>query len=71
MCKWGYLFDDEEYVLGLCCFVVCIFDEYCELFVVIFIFGLILCIIDDCVIEFGVMVIKVVKEVMLVYGGMC
>lgn len=69
ICKWGYFFDDEEYVFGLCCVVVCIYDEYCELFVVIFILGFILCMIDDWVIELGVLVIKVVKEVMLVYGG--
>lgn len=56
--------------MGLRCFVACIFDEYRESFVVIFIFGSILRIIDDRVIEFGAMVIKAAKEVTLAYGGM-
>lgn len=48
MCELGYIVDKEEYVVGLNCIVLVIYDDVGSVVVVIFIFGFLLRLIEDC-----------------------
>lgn len=48
MCELGYIVDKEEYVVGLNCIVLVIYDDVGSVVVAIFIFGFLLRLIEDC-----------------------